>query len=213
MKRAVIGSAVPAEVVSGAAVSPPEVSLPAVPRGARRVRPPRLPLAWARLLLGVLLALGFGAERAQARATQPPQETPERPLPDYLEMKEESEAFRAVADTFIGHAAKGEAQALLGLISPNMLDYAGSEAVAGILARSVIPFFAPFRAVATNVTITETTDGFGSHGFAYYMYAESKKKQEKPRPFVIYMVREGDTIVVANILVDHFVEGRHQPLG
>lgn len=208
MKRAVTAPAQSPEAVSVEAVP-----LSTMPRGARRVPAPRLPLAWARLLLGVLLALGLGVERAQARATQPPQETPERPLPDYLEMKEESEAFRAVADTFIGHAAKGEAEALLALISPNMLEYAGPEAVSGILARSVIPFFEPFRAVATNVTITETTDGFGSHGFAYYMYAESKKKKEKPRPFVIYMVREGDAIVVANILVDHFVEGRHQPLG
>lgn len=183
------------------------------PRGAQGVRPPRLPLAWARVLLGALLTLGFGVECAQARATRPPRETPERSLPDYLEMKQESEAFRAVADTFIGHAAHADAEAMLGLISPNMLNYAGREAVSGILRRSVIPFFEPFRTVATNVTITETTDGFGSHGFAYYTYAESGKKKERPRPFVIYMVREGDAIVVANILVDHFVEGRHQPLG
>ncbi len=75
-------------------------------------------------------------------------------------------------------------------------------------AAKFAPFFSAWTGLGESVTISNTTDGFGSEGFAYYMYLEPEEGD--PRPFVIYVVAESDTTVVANILVDHFVEGRHQ---
>jgi hypothetical protein len=58
------------------------------------------------------------------------------------------------------------------------------------------------------VTVTNTTDAFGSTGFAFYMYMLPAAGDR--RPFVIYVVEENGRPVVGNILVDHLVEGRHQ---
>ncbi len=84
--------------------------------------------------------------------------------------------------------------------------------VADVVANQVLPFFAEYGATAPSVTITETNDQFGSSGYAYYMWMEPRTTESEPpspKPFVIYVVQEGERIVVGNILVDHYVEGRH----
>jgi hypothetical protein len=58
--------------------------------------------------------------------------------------------------------------------------------------------------VARSVTVARTA---GVTGFAFYMYMVSKTGEL--RPFVIYVVEEGGAKVVANVLVDRLVEGRH----
>ncbi|HZT49414.1 MAG TPA: hypothetical protein VFA64_15675 [Hyphomicrobiaceae bacterium] len=68
----------------------------------------------------------------------------------------------------------------------------------------MLPFFAPFKEVGRSVTVTRTAD---APGFAFYMYMVSKT--DEFRPFVIYVIEEGGAKVVANVLVDRFVEGRH----
>jgi len=77
-----------------------------------------------------------------------------------------------------------------------------------VLNGQVIPFFADHKEIGRSVTTTNTTDAGGSKGFAYYMYSVPKSGQQKP--FVIYIVEESGQKFVANILVNHFVEGRHQ---
>ena len=68
----------------------------------------------------------------------------------------------------------------------------------------MLPFFAPYKELARNVSITRTAD---VTGFAFYMYMVSKT--DELRPFVIYVIEEESAKVVANVLVDRVVEGRH----
>ena len=72
----------------------------------------------------------------------------------------------------------------------------------------MLPFFAPFQEFARSVSVTRTAD---APGFAFYMYMVEKTGEM--RPFVIYVIEEGGARVVANVLVDLFVEGRHLPQG
>ena len=68
----------------------------------------------------------------------------------------------------------------------------------------MLPFFAPFQEFARSVSVTRTAD---VPGFAFYMYMVAKTGEM--RPFVIYVIEEGGAQVVANVLVDRLVEGRH----
>jgi hypothetical protein len=54
------------------------------------------------------------------------------------------------------------------------------------------------------VSVTRTAE---VRGFAFYMSMVSA--MDELRPFVIYVIEEGGAKVVANVLVDHLVEGRH----
>jgi hypothetical protein len=136
----------------------------------------------------------------------------EASMEEYLQMQANSAPFRALADSFITVAARGDAATTAALISPNLAAQAGAEVVADVVANQVLPFFAEYGATAPSVTITETNDQFGSSGYAYYMWMEPRTTESEPpspKPFVIYVVQEGERIVVGNILVDHYVEGRH----
>jgi hypothetical protein len=90
------------------------------------------------------------------------------------------------------------------MISPAIAAKTGLEGVERFLTGEVLPFFAPFKEVARSVSVTRTAD---VTGFAFYMYMVSKT--DELRPFVIYVIEEGGAKVVANVLVDHLVEGRH----
>lgn len=120
-----------------------------------------------------------------------------------LEMAAQEEPFRRVAEAFVAAAAAGDTRRAEAMISPAAAARTGPEGVQRYLAGAVLPFFAPFREIARSVTVTRTAE---VTGFAYYMYMVSAGGEL--RPFVIYVV-EGGAKVVANILVDRFVEGRH----
>lgn len=77
-----------------------------------------------------------------------------------------------------------------------------------VLNGQVITFFADHTELGRSATTTNTTDAGGHTGFAYSMYSIPKSGQQKP--FVIYIVEESGQKFVANILVNRFVEGRHQ---
>jgi len=127
---------------------------------------------------------------------------------DYLEMEKASVPFRKFADGWIVTARNGDMAAAERAISPNLTARVGAEVVKRNLTDKVMPFFAAAKDVGKSVTITQTTDGFGSRGFAYYMYIVPASGPQ--RPFVLYVVDEKGKMVVANILVDHHVPDRHK---
>ena len=125
-----------------------------------------------------------------------------------MEMMNASRPFRATADAFVAAAAKGDTVAVEQMISPNMRQRAGADAVRRVVAMQVLPFFADYKETARSVTVTQTSDQFGSAGFTFYMYSTPKNGEQ--RPFVLYVVNEGGKPVIANVLVDRLVEGRHK---
>jgi hypothetical protein len=116
----------------------------------------------------------------------------------------ERESFHQVAEEFIAAAAAGDIAKMTRMISPDMVTRTGREAVERYLTDNVLPFFAQFKETGRSTTITRTAD---MPGFVFYMYMVSKADQL--RPFVIFVIEENGAKVVANILVDKFVEGRH----
>lgn len=146
---------------------------------------------YALALASAGMSLGLG--QAPATGAPPALEVPAQPTP-----------FRTIADAFMAAAAAGDRAKAVRLLSPTRAANAGAEAVDRFLAREVMPFFAQFKEVARSVTVARTT---GVTGFAFYMYMVSKAGEL--RPFVIYVVEEDGAKVVANVLVDRLVEGRH----
>ena len=123
--------------------------------------------------------------------------------PDF-EMAAQQRQFRSVAEEFVAAAAAGDRTKTARMLSPAAAAKTGPEGIERFLAGEVMPFFAPFKAVGGSVTVTRTAE---VTGFAFYMYMVSKT--DEFRPFVIYVIDEGGAKVVANVLVDHLVEGRH----
>jgi hypothetical protein len=137
--------------------------------------------------MATLIAWGPGAGPAvgQARQGEP-----------NFEMATQEGAFLSVAETFITAAAAGNRREPAGMLSPTNVGQTGAEAVERFLAGEVLPFFAPYKELARRrfCHAHRRCEGFAS---------------DKLRPFVIYVIEEGGTKVVANVLVDRLVEGRH----
>jgi hypothetical protein len=127
-----------------------------------------------------------------------------REAPPAFEMSAQQGAFRRIADEFMAAAAAGDAMRTARLLSPSVAARTGQAGVDRFLAGEVLPFFAQFKEVAASVTVTRTAE---VTGFAFYMYMVSKAGEL--RPFVIYVIEEDGAKMVANVLVDRLVEGRH----
>jgi hypothetical protein len=153
-----------------------------------------------------LMMLGLAATALALVATphrNPAMAQTRAAAPDFS-MAGQQDAYRSVAEEFVTAAARGDKAKTSRMLSPATAAKAGAEGVEQFLLGEVLPFFAPFQEFARSVSITRTAD---APGFAFYMYMVEKTGEM--RPFVIYVIEEGGTKVVANVLVDLFVEGRH----
>jgi hypothetical protein len=121
-----------------------------------------------------------------------------------FEMAAQEQPFLRVAEAFISAAAAGERDKIARMLSPAITGRTGPEGVERFLTDEVLPFFAPYKELARSVSITRTAE---VTGFAFYMYMVSKTGEL--RPFVICVIEEEGAKVVANVLVDRVVEGRH----
>ena len=125
-----------------------------------------------------------------------------------LAMEASDAALRPVMHAFITAAGEKNSKAAADLISAKMRANAGNEAVNSFLSQQVLPFFAGNKGLGNSTTVTNTTDGFGQQGHAYYSYL--KAADGEVRPFVMYVVLEDGQPRVANVLVNKLVEGRHK---
>ena len=130
------------------------------------------------------------------------------PSREELEMAARSPEYRTVAEQFVAAAAAKDAAKLEKMLSPTLSARTGKEAIQKVFTGQVIPFFADHKEIGRSVTTTNTSDANGNAGFAFYMFSVPKSGQ--PKPFVIYVLEENGHKVVGNILVNRFVEGRHQ---
>jgi len=126
-----------------------------------------------------------------------------------LQMAADSAAYRRAADAFIARAMAGDLPASGALLSRALVERSGEGAVRRVLETQILPFFAQARETGRSVTVTRTTDAAGQQGFAFYMWLQPVDGTPA-RPFSIYTVQEQGRIVVANIVPDRLVEGRHR---
>lgn len=125
-----------------------------------------------------------------------------------IRMAAEAGPFRQTADRFVERAMAGDAASVLAMISQQMLDRVGAGAVRRALDAQIVPFFVQGEKVGRSVTITRTTDAAGQTGFAFYMWMQPRGGGEA-KPFTLYIVEEQGRKVVANVVPDRLVPGRH----
>ena len=132
----------------------------------------------------------------------------EGPTREELEMAARSPEYRTVAEQFVAAAAAKDSAKLEQLLSPALSARTGKEPIQKVSARRSFPSSPTTKKLAAPSPFTNTTDATGNSGFAFYMYSVPKSGQAKP--FVIYVLEENGRKVVGNILVNRYVEGRHQ---
>ena len=125
-----------------------------------------------------------------------------------LQMAADSAPFRAAADGFIAHAMAGDLDGMLALLSRQLVARIGEPAARQALQAQIGPFFQRGGRPGNAVTVTRTTDAAGQPGFAFYMWLQDAAGGTA-RPFTVYVVREQGRLVVANLVPDRRVEGRH----
>jgi hypothetical protein len=125
-----------------------------------------------------------------------------------LRMAEDAAPLRRVADRFIERALARDAASTSAMLSRALVERMGEKAAMKAMQDQVLPFFARGGEIGRSVTVTRTTDAAGQTGFAFYFWLVRGVGER--RPFTVYVVNEGGIPVVANVVPDRFVEGRHQ---
>jgi hypothetical protein len=143
------------------------------------------------------LAGKVGAQQAANRSQA--QATGETSMSDYLTMETDSKAYRQLADWAVEKLRKGDVDAVIQQFSPNFIDYLGLQQVQSVFKKEMVPFFAGSTGLENSTTVTKTHDSFGSSGFAFYM---SLNTGGQVKPFVMYLVKENDRIVLANLVLN-----------
>lgn len=128
-----------------------------------------------------------------------------------MRMMQEAAPMRQAADRFVASASSGDLEATLSMLSRALVDRSGEATIRRVLQAQILPFFAQGRELGRSVTVARTTDGVGSQGFAFYLWLVPADGGA-PRPFSLYVVQEQGRPVVANIVPDRLVEGRHSPV-
>lgn len=124
-----------------------------------------------------------------------------------LRMAEDAAPMRRVADRFTALALAGDAQGASALLSRVLVERIGEAAAARAMQAQILPFFSHGGAVGRSATVARTTDAAGQSGFAFYLWLV--RPDGEKRPFTVYVVDEGGTLRVANVVPDRLVEGRH----
>jgi hypothetical protein len=122
---------------------------------------------------------------------------------------EEAAPMRQLADRFIARAMAGDSPAAAAMLSRALVERSGEAAIQRALDAQILPFFGAGREIGRSVTVARTTDASGQGGFAFYMWLVPAAGGS-PRPFSLYVVQEQGRPVVANIVPDRLVEGRHR---
>ncbi len=126
-----------------------------------------------------------------------------------MQMAADAGAYRKVADDFIAKSMAGHREAAQAMLSPNLVGRIGADGARQALQAQILPFFQRGKQLGRSTTVTRTTDGNGSTGFAFYLWLEQSAGGEA-LPFTVYVVEEQGQRVVANIVPNKLVPGRHQ---
>lgn len=126
-----------------------------------------------------------------------------------LQMAQDAEPFREVAEAFVARAMAGDMGATQALLSPAMVERSGEANVRRALEAQILPFFQRGLGLGNSRTITRSSDASGRQGYAFYLWLKQRDGSEA-RPFTVYVLAEGGRAMVANIVPDRLVAGRHR---
>ncbi len=126
-----------------------------------------------------------------------------------LQMAEAAPRFRQFAEVFIARAGAGDLEASRALLSPALVRRMGDELVQQVLRTQILPFFQAGAGLAGSATVSRTTDADGHSGYAFHLWL-MQRDGSGPRPFSLYVVEEGGRLVLANVVPNRAIEGRHR---
>ena len=128
-----------------------------------------------------------------------------------IAMSKEAEPYRRIAEEFVERAMAADTPATLKLLSRTLVERMGAEQARAVLQRQLQPFFVNGRGIGKNGGIARTTDSNGNPGFTFYLWLLPKAASgiSEARPFVLHVASERGQRVVANVLPNQRVEGRH----
>jgi len=126
-----------------------------------------------------------------------------------LQMVALSAPYREAADRFIAHASAGDLPGTQAMLSRALVERSGAAGVRRALEGQILPFFAQGGETGRSVTVAQTTDANGQRGYAFYLWL-LPRDGSRARPYSVYVVLEQGSLVVANVVPDRHVEGRHR---
>ena len=129
----------------------------------------------------------------------------------YLQQSQQAAVYQGLLQQAVDLLARGDAAGFTPLLSANLRQTAGEATVARVIQAQLIPFFADFAEFGGSTTVTQATDTYGNEGLSFYKSIRTRAGEE--RPFVIYIVEEEGTPVVANVLVNTTYEDMHEGRG
>jgi hypothetical protein len=127
-----------------------------------------------------------------------------------LQMALGARPYREAAERFVLAAIAGRSDGALDQLSPALRARSGDAALRQALSAQILPFFRRGRGISRSVTVTRTTDAAGHGGYAFYMWLFGVDGDDK-RPFTVYVVDEDGRQMIANVVPDRLIAGRHQP--
>lgn len=151
-------------------------------------------LSWSFLTLGVVLPSVY-------THAQPPQAVSDDEL-----LVGKADRFSAVVDQAVDCLKRGDAQCFRSMLSENTIksETRGSGAIDTIIRTRFIPFFKECARLTDTVTTLPTKDSDNDRGLAFFRTCETPSESEMP--FVIYVLKKGDSYVVGNVLLNKTFE-------
>lgn len=125
-----------------------------------------------------------------------------------LRMAHDAATMRSAAERFVDLARRGDATGSTAMLSRVLVERIGNAGAERAMREQILPFFARGGEIGRSVTVTRTTDAAGQSGFAFYMWLA--RGASEPRPFTVYVVEERGVPVIANVVPDRRVGGRHR---
>ena len=126
-----------------------------------------------------------------------------------LRMAQDAAPFRRAADAFVATAMRGDAAQTQAMLSPTLVARSGDAAIPPAQDTHIQTVIAGRQDAGRSVTVTRTTDAAGQQGYAFYMWLQPAGATPQ-RPFTVYVVEEQGRPMVANVVPDRLVEGRHR---
>jgi hypothetical protein len=152
------------------------------------------------------LAQQVGAKQKSMQQNAQVLQEAEAPVSEYLDMQQASASHHQLANWTVERLRSGDLTAVLRKFSPNFMEYLGKDKVSNVFNEQMLPFFVASTGVDASSTITMTTDGFGSKGFAFYLNLTTT---EGKKPFIVYIVNENNQLVVANLVLNKTYADMH----
>lgn len=123
-------------------------------------------------------------------------------IPDDELLIGKADQFSAVVDRAVDCLKRGDATCFRSMLSPNTIksETRGTGTIDAIIQTRFIPFFKECARLTDTVTTLPTRDSDNDFGLAFFRTCETPSEREAP--FVIYIIKKGESFVVGNLLLN-----------